>query len=265
MKTLFCDIDGTILNETGLYSKQDILAIKEFRKAGHKFILCTGRNINEVDEVINSFNIPYDYLVLSNGAQIVDNRGNYLLNQKIAYETGKELIEYIQDHFPWLFVSFFNDKVTYGKRKDKEYIMQDNQMMPTANTIFEREYLRGLDFAIIACFNPDGTTKDILAIQDYIKRAYPQLESQVNQIHLDITVKGYSKGTGAKLIINTLGSKDSYCIGDSFNDITMMKTVNNPYTFNRVLDDIKIHTRRQVNYVHEMIAEILEAEDELAR
>ena len=71
-KILFCDMDGTIINESGLLYSKDKEMIKRFRDAGNIFVFNTGRNIEEVRGEINKHDLAYDYLILNNGAQIMN-------------------------------------------------------------------------------------------------------------------------------------------------------------------------------------------------
>ena len=52
----------------------------------------------------------------------------------------------------------------------------------------------------------------------------------------------------------------SYCIGDSYNDLDMFEKADHAYTFNRVEKQIKEKTEKQVDYVYEVINDMLEGE-----
>ena len=57
-------------------SLQDQQAISKLRKEGHYFVFCTGRNLQETKAIAHLF--EYDYMVLNNGAMIVDKNENVI-------------------------------------------------------------------------------------------------------------------------------------------------------------------------------------------
>lgn len=73
-RILFTDLDGTLLNskkQIGDFTRQTLDA---WARAGHKFVLCSGRDINSVKQVHDGlqFDYPGMYIVGYNGGQIVD-------------------------------------------------------------------------------------------------------------------------------------------------------------------------------------------------
>lgn len=80
-KILFSDIDGTIANDNLPITYKDQEAVKKLRTQGHYFSFCTGRNIQETKLVTPHF--EYDYLVLNNGAMIVDQNDQVLYRKQI--------------------------------------------------------------------------------------------------------------------------------------------------------------------------------------
>ena len=50
MKILFSDLDGTLVNGQQLLSFKNIEMMKELQKQGHIMVICTGRNIKEIEK-----------------------------------------------------------------------------------------------------------------------------------------------------------------------------------------------------------------------
>ena len=90
-KILFSDIDGTIANDNLPITYKDQEAVKKLRTQGHYFSFCTGRNIQETKLVTPHF--EYDYLVLNNGAMIVDQNDQVLYRKQIKNEIAKEILK----------------------------------------------------------------------------------------------------------------------------------------------------------------------------
>jgi len=74
------DLDGTLLNNDGKISRENIDVITTLRSRGIEFVPCTGRTYSEIPE--NIINIPgIRYFIYSNGAVVFDREsGNHILN-----------------------------------------------------------------------------------------------------------------------------------------------------------------------------------------
>lgn len=116
-KILFSDIDGTLVNGDQPISSKDQEAIKKLREKGHYFSFCTGRNIQETKIITPYF--EYDYLVLNNGAMIVDQQDQVLYRKQIKNEIAKEILNESMQKYPYLNYTFFDGKQTYGFINEK--------------------------------------------------------------------------------------------------------------------------------------------------
>lgn len=73
-----------------------------------------------------------------------------------------------------------------------------------------------------------------------------------------MTVDHCSKGTGILTLAGLIDEPvETYCVGDSYNDISMFLTADHPYTFHRSEEAVKEHTARQVDFVYEIVEDIL--------
>ena len=90
-KILFSDIDGTIAKDNLPITYKDQEAVKKLRTQGHYFSFCTGRNIQETKLVTPYF--EYDYLVLNNGAMIVDQNDQVLYRKQIKMKLLKKYLK----------------------------------------------------------------------------------------------------------------------------------------------------------------------------
>lgn len=73
-KILFTDLDGTLLDNEKKISDYTWNVLKSWTDAGHKLVLCSGRDINSVGSVKEYLNLddPGVYLIGYNGGQIYD-------------------------------------------------------------------------------------------------------------------------------------------------------------------------------------------------
>ena len=116
------------------------------------------------------------------------------------------------------------------------------------------------DIDIVCAFHPQEKLDEILEIQKQINQKYVGIHATLNVVYLDITVD-CTKGSGLKKLCSLLNQEViSYCIGDSYNDLDMFEKADHAYTFNRVEKQIKEKTEKQVDYVYEVINDMLEGE-----
>ena len=114
------------------------------------------------------------------------------------------------------------------------------------------------DIDIVCAFHPQEKLDEILEIQKQIHQKYVGIHATLNVVYLDITVD-CTKGSGLKKLCSLLDQEViSYCIGDSYNDLDMFEKADHAYTFNRVEKQIKEKTEKQVDYVYEVINDMLE-------
>lgn len=251
-------MDGTIINEQGLLNSEDKVMIEKFREKGNLFAFNTGRNIQEAKAVINKLGLAYDYLVLNNGAQIVDKDDNVLFKRVISKEVGIDIIEHcLQYDNLWLF--YFDGEIMLATYHGNTYLYDKGEYILTEKYDFQKEYLNVEEFDIIALNQDDQQINNTLKIQKYINENYIlEAHGTLNTHYLDITPSSCSKGSGVSSLVDLLkGEFVTYAIGDSYNDISMFECADYGYTFNRVNDEIKMHSNKQVDYLAELIEEII--------
>lgn len=73
-KILFTDLDGTLLTDDKQISSYTREVLDQWTAAGHKLVLCSGRDLNSVKDVKRDLNLNYPgmYLIGYNGGQIYD-------------------------------------------------------------------------------------------------------------------------------------------------------------------------------------------------
>ena len=258
-KILFSDMDGTIMNQDDLLYDKDKEMIEKLRASGHLFAFNTGRNYEEAIKAIRQLDLKYDYLVLNNGAQIIDDQGQELFKKVISNQIGSKIIEHCLN-YPDLWLYFYDGQKTLAYFQGVTYEYDHNGKIIESNDYnFLKEYPLVKEFDIIALHQDDQNIDNLLKIQNYIKENYDfEAHGTLNTIYLDITPSNCTKGTGIETLVNLLDDKlISYAIGDSYNDISMFESATWGYTFNHVEDDICKHADKQVEHVADLIAEMI--------
>ena len=97
MKLLVTDYDGTMY-----YEKQDLKALRENIEALKQFIkqnmvvIATGRPYTSIKKEIDTYSIPYNYIISPNGACIFNQNNSPIYTQTIKEEVIKKTLEYLQ-------------------------------------------------------------------------------------------------------------------------------------------------------------------------
>lgn len=223
-KMIFFDIDGTIISEkTNKCPNSTIDAIKRAHENGHLTFINTGRTFFNVGEEIR--NIGFDGYVCGCGTYI-----NYkdkplfykTIPRDICFELAQKLREYkIDAIFEGINDIYFDQtKIHTGELAElKKWFI-----------------LRGIDVTkswddpelnfdkFVVWFNEDS---DYNAFISYISEEFDYIDRGNN--FGEIVPKGYSKATGIQFLQQyfDIPLENCYAIGDSANDLPMLKYVTN--------------------------------------
>ena len=256
-KILFSDLDGTLIygDHATPFTQKNFEKMEELRKQGHLVALCTGRNNIDIQPALKAVNIPYDYLVLCNGGYIVDSEGNVicskLIKQNLACEMLKEFKKEEQ-----LVTYYCDTKKQIVKNSEGIFMLDDSTELKKTDHWLDPS----ADVAIIG-INQEDRQVDFL--EPYASHVLKKYENDIswfyNTCFIDIMAKNISKGDGVKDLCQYLNItlENAYVIGDSFNDISMIQVAGHGYTFNRSVKEVKTYASHLVDYVYEVIDEML--------
>lgn len=257
-KILFSDMDGTIIDLNEMKHVHDREMLQELKKQGHLIAFNTGRNYQEAHNCINKHQFPYDYLILNNGAHIVNKEGQEIFKKIIPQDVGRKIIEYSMK-IPDMYVFFYDGNRTLGYCNHKTFEHATIGNVEINDVDFVNEYLKVKEFDIIAVHQVDEQNNNVLRVQKYIADNFNEYaHGCLNTHYLDITAVGCTKGSGVLALKELLNKKiETYCIGDSYNDISMFEVSDHAYTFHNVHKDIYQHADKKVNYVYEVVEDML--------
>lgn len=256
MKFLASDLDGTLLeSKSNSVSEENRQAIKKLRDMGHKFIISTGRDLQGVIKSVGQYDdLEYDYLVLCNGALILDKDHNEVYKNYLTNDLVKSLYDNFFDRETMGFHVTFEDKnaIFYdGDLGEYSYFVEEFK-----NVNNEDLFLQNYEFGLLSMFTKDNSIAAVESLKDKILEIHSdKIEVFRNQSFLDIVSKNCSKGEAIKKVIELEGWNidNLYTIGDSYNDLSMFKITNNSYTFNYAEDGVKASANNVVDFVHECI------------
>ena len=223
-KMIFFDIDGTIISEkTQRCPDSTIDAIKRAREKGHLAFINTGRTFFNVGEEIR--NIGFDGYVCGCGTYI-HYKDKPLLYKTISRDLCFEIVQKLRE--------FKIDALFEGLHDF--YFDQTKAHTGELAELKEKFILRGLDVTkswddpelsfdkFVVWFNQDS---DYNGFFSYIDKEFDYIDRGNNLG--EVIPKGYSKATGIQYLQQyfNIPLENCYAIGDSTNDLSMLKYVTN--------------------------------------
>lgn len=244
MKIIASDYDGTLRRGNEIDMK-DRAAIKKWREAGNLFGVVTGRGADFLLTASHD-ELEYDYLIVYNGAEIY-NKDNKLLKRFLGIT--EELFEIssviMHGEGGWadIIVTGTRFHFTYGDIPDNK-----NGDWYKAEKLKEiKEFLQ-----IYSLFGDDRTAH--MVADELNKRYGGSVSALVNGSWLNVAPPGVTKSTGISAYSEYMGVDrcDIYTIGDSYNDLDMIKNFNG-YSVENGVNDVKYAAKGVVGGIWELV------------
>ena len=231
IKLVAIDLDGTLLTEDRRLPQANIDAIHQAIQAGVQVVICTGRTLPGVREIISQ--LPFDgedeFLILQNGSvthrlhnlEVVEQvtisrlaREALLDFSRIFDEEGAQLVAFDQENL-----------VLVSQHAPNEIVLKDSEILGTPITRFTAdEFLayEGFNKAMVL-----GEAVILDSLKDRLPSSLLDYYSPVRSqpIIAEFLVKGVSKASGLKALAERLGidAEHVMAIGDQLNYLEMLE------------------------------------------
>lgn len=226
-KIIFCDLDGTLLNDKRQISDINMKYIKRAINEGCKFVICSGRSNMSIDNFnkILGFDKIENYAIAFNGAYIYKtDTKKKILEHLVPSECAIKAIRLCRkfnvdimvyrDEFLW-FDNSTNRINTYAKRNMVNIRIVNN---------LEEIAVKPVSKVIII-----GDKEELKRVENEV------YNTNLNKImttffSADVLYEfnplGIDKGTGIKELskILNISMEETIAIGDNYNDLSMIKT-----------------------------------------
>jgi len=224
-KILVSDFDNTLYKNTNDLIL-NINAINSFVEKGNIFIIATGRCYKDISKFIIKYNIPYNYLICNDGASIFDNKGKLIYKKDIPYNTGVKIIEYLNSY----------------NIMDKTYIDTGFDYTKDVNGDFNGIIIRAFD------------KENSQILLNNIINNFNDIHGYISDNWINIIEKSVNKSSGIEVLckMNNYNKNIIYSIGDTINDIPMIKKYNGVCMANST-SDLKEICQKSFNSVREYI------------
>lgn len=219
MKLLASDYDKTLF--FGVYKPEDVKAIKRFQKEGNKFAVDTGRAIHQLEEQYpEEHPIEIDAYICDSGATVAGDHKKIFYQAPLDFDLLKRMLEFA----PETDITINADGI-YSTLKPSKRFEQFGQ----TRTIENLDDLKDMNVTSLSYYF--DTEEQARNHYEAAAAAFPELSCQVNRTSVDCILAGNSKATGLKKLSDQLGiqEKDVYAIGDSYNDVPMLKEANTSF------------------------------------
>lgn len=234
-KIIFYDVDGTLFRHDIRVPASAANAVQQCADHGHYNILCTGRNFSIVPEEVRA--LPMQGMVMGCGTYVTI--GEQVLED--AAVTGPDcrtVIELLYDHKCPFYVE--NSDFFYV---DTEYVPPVFQGAVSSMKRNYPRYMKHISELPERLSKITGYPEDRSALLSLKKELSPWFDVLIHEeyVYIEILLKGYSKGTGVKKIVDALGAKmeDTYGFGDSMNDLPMLETVAHGIVMGEATEELK--------------------------
>lgn len=237
MPKLFAsDFDGTLHfwgeSDDYLVRPTDSAAIRAFQEQGGLFGVCTGRPLLGLTDQIDQepgLDFTFDFYIATTGAAIFDRDRQLIWNQTVPREVVEELFgrysPYAKDPG--------NALVCAG---EAYWVFHDSGEWPVIHLARTFDDIEG-PFYGIAMENETIEVSQEIA-QDINERYAGVVTAYVNLASIDVVPAGNSKGTGLLRAAEYYGAALTAGIGDSFNDLELLKAADVAYTFSSAHSDM---------------------------
>lgn len=231
VKVIFCDLDDTLLQpKTKEITYQDQQSIKRWLDSGHLFVLATARHHSFLNNISDKFH-DFDFDCIGwNGAEIYMNHKVIKLYPFSSYQL-KELYQKLSSYQSMLKVTNIENMYIFGEVGSYAYHLFDSEIQQQKIYPYSiNEYLRYQNKPIVHVNYIFPTVQQAQSFsRDYhqiFKEDFLQCKI-TSPTSFDITMPDATKEKGIEtyLEINNIPITEAAVIGDSQNDIGMMKLV----------------------------------------
>lgn len=240
---LASDIDYTLYfpDKSPSISLDDQKAIAHYQQEGHLFGLCSGRPYSGIVNLFET--IHPDFYIISSGAIILDKSLHPIYEKHMSYHT-------IQN----IFHQYQNQALIIIHTKKDVYKTQKEFSADSCIIFHSVEQIKEIIYGISLVFHNE--TQAYQETQN-INHMYKDVFAFQNLDSIDIVSKGCSKGEAIKRVRDNFHIKTFAGIGDSYNDLPMLKCVDIPITLNTSPQPLKDISQLHVESVTQAIKELL--------
>ena len=230
-KILVSDYDNTFFRDDKEI-KENMLKVEEFRRKNNLFIIATGRSYYDFNRALKEYDIKYDYLIINQGATILDNKNNIIENHTIDEKVKDMIAEDLK----------LNDEETmFACSALESRVKIKNEKITKIHKGYE-------NIDIARKMNEFINNKYSSSVNSY-------LITTSNSIEIISSMTNKAKAISKIAEIENIDKQNVFTIGDSYNDIEMIKSFNG-FCVENAQQEVKDVSIKVCSSVSELIDEI---------
>jgi Cof subfamily protein (haloacid dehalogenase superfamily) len=237
-KLLVCDLDGTLLDQTGRIDEESLAKINRFIREGNDFCVCTGRLDEDIKFVERKLGIRSAYRISQNGSVIRTKEDKIVYQASIKKEYVQKINAIVFGKGMRVEVSDINHRYFPSPRDpDKVAEFVDTSIIkPNLQEFISSENFRPVIYLLF------GNAKQFNIVEEEIKSQLGNRVhvTQTSPTSLEIFSSYASKGNAVKAILEQTGYRDFqlYVAGDAESDMSMFNLTKNTFAVGNA--DLKV-------------------------
>lgn len=219
MSIIFFDVDGTLVDsKTHEIPDSAIESILQAQKKGNKCIISTGRHLYKLFDLNKIKDVKWDGYILDNGSLIMDSNKKIISKHFLRNKQIHEIIKKCKEENMVCTLQLMDKIIAplgYSKYMKSTYEFLNWKLNDDIRNYEEEEVIYAIIYnSINYDFQKFSQIKDIVL--------YPN-----NSDYADINYINASKANGIKELLSYLDleNENTFCFGDSHNDMEMFKYV----------------------------------------
>ena len=237
MRTIFFDLDGTLLNEDHQLHPENIEVIHQLQQRGVTVCLASGRTYQSMRPFHRQLGLQTP-LICYNGAKIVFSESE-TIETALTPQMLRPLVELSRDH--QFHLHLYRDEEWYTERPDSEEsrdYAEKTHMTPIAVDLYEIANSPCTKALFIAAPERLAMLSTLITAQlgDEV-----DLTSSMNHF-LEVLVKGINKGWDIRQVCERLALplEQTIAFGDGLNDLEMLQLVGHGVAMENAHETLKV-------------------------
>jgi len=260
MKLIASDLDGTLLNEIGEISQENVQAINKATEKGLRFVVATGRSYDSAKRILTKAGISCPIICL-NGAASYDINGKLIRNIPMDAAICRKIVSVCQKAEMYTELFMENSVLSSGKDNFMDVAIEmfkdvmpnstEEEIRHVVEKRFQDENVQFIDNLEGQISNENNTIYKVLSFsldEEKLTEAYHELKNEPGMIitssghlNLEFNHPDAKKGLALKELVNSMGidMKDVMALGDNLNDKSMLEEAGRGVAMGNAAEEIK--------------------------
>lgn len=237
-RTVFSDIDGTLLNSEQKITSKTKYALGELQKNGIPFVIVSARSPGGIFSVMKDNGIKCHTISFS-GAVIMDENKNILYHKSFNKSVARRILDFIKSRSFDVAVNIYSPTQWVTENKKDPRVVCEEQTVKICAEEGSVDDISGNEICKILCI---GEPESIFSLEKSLKENFSSFEIvRSANFMLEIMQSGVNKAEAVKKLCEILNVRpeDAAAFGDNYNDYEMLLAVGNGYLMDNAPKELK--------------------------